>query len=98
MQYLGRLKEGSRCSGSGVTDGCEPLCAFWELTWGSLQEQSVLLTTEPSVQQQFHFLLLILFIFVYSLDVYVCVRVCLCHRTSTEVRRQLAGIGSLLLP
>lgn len=34
--------------GSGVTDGCEVPCGFWELNLGSLQEQSVLLASEPS--------------------------------------------------
>jgi hypothetical protein len=33
-----------------ITDGCEPLCGFWELKSGHLEEQSVLLTAESSVQ------------------------------------------------
>jgi hypothetical protein len=33
------------------TDGCEP-CGFWELNWGPLEEQSVLLTAEPDLQTQ----------------------------------------------
>ena len=33
-----------------VTDGCEPPCGCWELNSGPLEEQSVLLTTEPSLQ------------------------------------------------
>jgi hypothetical protein len=33
-----------------VTDGCEPPCGCWELNSGSLEEQSVLLTAEPSLQ------------------------------------------------
>jgi hypothetical protein len=33
-----------------VTDGCEPPCGCWELNSGPLEEQSVLLTTEPSHQ------------------------------------------------
>jgi hypothetical protein len=32
------------------TDGCEPPCDFWELNSGPLEEQSVLLTAEPSLQ------------------------------------------------
>jgi hypothetical protein len=35
---------------TGVTDGCELLCACWESIQGPLQEQPVLLTTEPSLQ------------------------------------------------
>ena len=34
-----------------ITDPCEPLsCACWELNSGPLEEQSVLLTTEPILQ------------------------------------------------
>ena len=33
-----------------VTDGCEPPCSCWELNSGPLEEQSVLLTTEASLQ------------------------------------------------
>jgi hypothetical protein len=31
-------------------DVCEPPCGFWDLNSGPLEEQSVLLTTEPSLQ------------------------------------------------
>jgi hypothetical protein len=33
-----------------VTDGCEPPCGCWDLNSGPLEEQSVLLTAEPSNQ------------------------------------------------
>jgi len=33
-----------------ITDGCEPPCGCRELNSGPLEEQSVLLTTEPSLQ------------------------------------------------
>jgi hypothetical protein len=33
-----------------VTDGCEPPCGCWDLNSGPLEEQSVLLTTEPTQQ------------------------------------------------
>ena len=33
-----------------ITDGCEPPCGHWELNSRPLDEQSVLLTTEPSCQ------------------------------------------------
>jgi hypothetical protein len=33
-----------------VTDGCESPCDCWDLNSGPSEEQSVLLTTEPSLQ------------------------------------------------
>jgi hypothetical protein len=36
-----------------ITDGCEPPCGCWELNSGPLEEQSVLLTTEQSLQLRF---------------------------------------------
>ena len=39
-----------------VTDGCEPTCGCWDLNPGPLQEQQVLLTTEPSLQSSKVFL------------------------------------------
>ena len=33
-----------------IIDGCETPCGGWELNSGPLKEQSVLLTTEPSLQ------------------------------------------------
>jgi hypothetical protein len=33
-----------------ITDGCKPPCGCWDLNSGPLGEQSVLLTTEPSLQ------------------------------------------------
>jgi hypothetical protein len=42
-----------------ITDGCEPPCGCWELNSGSLEEQAMLLTAEPSLQ------LLILFFDIY---------------------------------
>ena len=32
-----------------ITDGCEPPYGCWELNLGPLEEQPVLLTTEPSL-------------------------------------------------
>jgi hypothetical protein len=31
-------------------DGCEPPCGYWELNSGPVEEQSVPLTTKPSLQ------------------------------------------------
>jgi hypothetical protein len=36
-----------------IPDGCEPLCDCWELNSGPLEEQSVLLTSETSLQPSF---------------------------------------------
>jgi hypothetical protein len=33
-----------------ITNGCEPPCDYWDLNSGPLEEQLVLLTTEPSLQ------------------------------------------------
>jgi hypothetical protein len=43
-------EQGVRSPGAGITDHCEPPCRCWELNPGPLQEQPVLLTTEPSFQ------------------------------------------------
>jgi hypothetical protein len=37
-------------SGTGITDGCEPPCGYWGSNPDPLQEQSVLVTAEPSLQ------------------------------------------------
>jgi hypothetical protein len=33
-----------------IMDGCEPPCGCWDLNSGPLEEQSVRLTAEPSLQ------------------------------------------------
>jgi hypothetical protein len=38
-----------------IIDGCEPPCGSWGLNSGPLEEQSVLLTSEPSLQPSFFF-------------------------------------------
>lgn len=45
-------EEGVKTFGTGVTDGCEPWYRFWGLNLGSLQEQQVLLSPEPSLQPE----------------------------------------------
>ena len=35
-----------------IIDGCEPPCSCWELNSGTLEEQPVLLTGEPSLQPE----------------------------------------------
>jgi hypothetical protein len=46
-----------------IRDGCEPTCDCWELNSGPLNDQSVLLTAEPSLQLPLDFSLLSLFFF-----------------------------------
>lgn len=43
-------EEDSGYSGTGLRDGCEILCGCWKLNLGPLQEQKLLLTTEPPLQ------------------------------------------------
>lgn len=44
-----RSEEGARSPRTVVTDGCEPLCGFWEMNPGPLQVQEMLLSTELSL-------------------------------------------------
>ena len=53
MNCLCKLEEGIESSRIGITDGCEPSCRCWELNPGLLEDQSVLLTTGPSLQPHF---------------------------------------------
>ena len=41
---------GQRRASDPLIDGCEPPCGCWDLNSGPLEEQSVLLTTEPRLQ------------------------------------------------
>ena len=36
-----------------ITDGCEPLCGYWELNSEPMEEQPVFLTSEPSLSLLF---------------------------------------------
>jgi hypothetical protein len=42
-----------------IMDGCEPPCGCWDLNSGPLEEQSVLLPTEPSLQPREYVFILI---------------------------------------
>ena len=42
-----RSEEGTGSHGAGVLDSCGPLSGCWESNPGPLQQQQVLLTTEP---------------------------------------------------
>jgi hypothetical protein len=50
-----------------ITDGCEPPCGCWGLNSGPLEEQSVLLTAEPSLQ------LIVLFSFFFFKDIFIII-------------------------
>ena len=45
------MPAGQKRAPDPTTDGCEPPCGCWELNSGPLKEQSVLLISEPSLQQ-----------------------------------------------
>ncbi|EDL00481.1 mCG113792, isoform CRA_a, partial [Mus musculus] len=45
-------RRGLRVAGIAEIDGCELPCRCWELNLGPLEEQQVLLTTEPSLQSE----------------------------------------------
>jgi hypothetical protein len=52
-----------------ITDGCEPPCGCWELNSGPLEEQSVLLTAEPSFQPLLAlFIYSFIYLFIYALE------------------------------
>ena len=44
------MPEGQKRDPDLITDGCEPACGCWELNSGHLEEQAMLLSTEPSLQ------------------------------------------------
>jgi hypothetical protein len=75
-----------------ITDICEPPCGCWELNSGPLEEQSVLLTSEPSLQPPTSFLIGSCFFkikinyIIDALQFRVCVCVCVC------VREQHVGV------
>jgi hypothetical protein len=49
--HMGTLLLSSETPEEGIrSDSCEPPYGCWELNSGPLEEQSVLLTTEPSLQ------------------------------------------------
>ena len=48
--YVPSVFRGQESASYPNTDGCELLCGCWELNSVPLEEQSVLLTTEPTLQ------------------------------------------------
>jgi hypothetical protein len=53
--YYRCLQTHQKRASDPITDGCEPPCGCWELNSGPLEEQSVLLTAEPSLQPHLFF-------------------------------------------
>jgi hypothetical protein len=65
------MPAGQKKAPDPITDDCEPPCGCWELNSGPLEEQSDLLTTEPSLQPLLflflsYLILLLLFFFLYA--------------------------------
>jgi hypothetical protein len=54
LMYVSTLSHQKKAS-DPIPDGCEPLCGFWELNSEPLEEQSVLLSAEPSLQPSLAF-------------------------------------------
>ena len=44
------MSAGQKRAPDPIRDGCEPPCGCWELNSGPLEEQAMLLTSEPSLQ------------------------------------------------
>ena len=44
------LSAGQKRASDISSDGCEPPCGCWELNSGPMEEQAMLLTSEPSLQ------------------------------------------------
>ena len=69
--YVCRPEKGTRL----ITDGCEPPCGCWEMNSGPLEEQAMLLTTEPSFQPFHSFLNIYFYVYVYACVSYtICVQ------------------------
>jgi hypothetical protein len=50
FKYTSCLQTHQKRASDPIIDGCEPPCGCWELISGPLEEQSVLLTAESSLQ------------------------------------------------
>ena len=47
--FLPCMTAGQKMAPDFITDGCEPPCGCWELNSGPLEEQAMLLTSDPSL-------------------------------------------------
>jgi hypothetical protein len=52
--HCSHLQTHQKRASDPITDGCEPPCGCWDLNSEPLEEQSVLLTAEPSLQSQYN--------------------------------------------
>jgi hypothetical protein len=55
FMYMSTLQTHQKRASDPITDGFEPPCGFWELNSELLEEQLVLVTTEPSLQPSLFF-------------------------------------------
>jgi hypothetical protein len=69
-----------------IIDGCEPPCGCWELNSGPLEEQSVLLITEPSLQPPALWFVSPLGTMNFLREQKLSIRPCLLHLPSTQPR------------
>jgi hypothetical protein len=53
-----------------IMDGCEPPCGCWDLNSGPLEEQSVLLTTEPSLQPLYFLKMYLFYVYEHTVAVF----------------------------
>lgn len=74
-----RSEDSMESPGTEVTDDCEPPYGFCEPNSGPVEEQLVLLTTEPSLWPLCEFFLVLYVCICYLLGyVFMCVCVCIC--------------------
>lgn len=79
-----RSEDSMESPGTEVTDDCEPPYGFCEPNSGPVEEQLVLLTTEPSLWPLCEFFL-VLYVCMYMLLAWVCVHVCMCMYMCIQV-------------
>lgn len=60
--FEGGSEEGVGSPGTGIAGGYEVPCGCWEVNLSPLEQQPVLLTTEPSLHLQNHILKIIIII------------------------------------
>ena len=65
------MPAGQKRAPDPITDGCELPCGCWELNPGPLEEQAMLLTSEPSLQPS-NYVLIDFFASLYVICCYSC--------------------------
>jgi hypothetical protein len=91
--YYSCLQAHQKRTSVQIIDGCKPPYGCWELNSGPLEDQPVLLATDPSFQNQHENLrlLLILFINWHSLSQFYRFLWCLTYRKGIWLERWLSG-------